>query len=128
MLSPAIPFWCLLIAALMPYVMVGIAKSSKQYDNEDPRNMAGFQSPLQRRAHAAHQNCFEAFGLFTAAVLAALFQHVSPAALNVLTVLWVLLRIVYCATYLSGRGTLRSIVWSGSAFASIAIFLMAIFR
>jgi uncharacterized MAPEG superfamily protein len=128
MSTPAIPLWCLLIAALMPYFILALAKSSKTYDNEDPRNMAGFQSPLQRRAHAAHQNAFEALGLFTAAVLAALFQHAAPATLSTLCVLWVLLRLVYFVIYLTGQGTLRSIVWSAATLTSIAIFLAAIFH
>jgi uncharacterized MAPEG superfamily protein len=128
MLSPAIPLWCLLIAALMPYVIVAMAKSSADYDNDDPRNMAGFQTPFRRRAHGAHLNCLEAFAFFAVAVLLALVQHVPAATLSLLALLWLLFRLVYVVLYLTGRGTLRSLVWFAASFASIAIYLAAIFH
>jgi uncharacterized MAPEG superfamily protein len=127
MLSPVTPLWCLLIAGIMPYSVLFFAKSSKEYDNEDPRNMKAYQTPVRRRAHAAHQNSFEAFGLFAAAVLLALFQHVAPTTLSGLTILWVLLRVLYFVMYLTGKSTLRSLVWVAATATSIAIFLEAIF-
>jgi uncharacterized MAPEG superfamily protein len=126
MASPTIALWCLFIAALMPYFVVAIAKSSKAYDNEDPRNMGGFQTPLRRRAHGAHQNCFEAFGLFAMAVLVALLEKEAPAILNGLALLWIFLRLVYVAMYLAGRGALRTMSWFAASFTSIGIFLIAI--
>lgn len=128
MASPTVALWCLLAAAVMPYFVVAIAKSSKAYDNEDPRNMAGFQTPLRRRAHGAHQNCFEAFGLFAMAVLVALIEREAPATLNGLTVLWVLFRLVYIGMYLSGRAPLRTVSWFAGSFTSIGIFLIAVLR
>ncbi len=128
MLSPATPLWCLLIAGLMPYLVLVVAKSSKEFDNEDPRNPAAFETPLRRRAHAAHQNGFEAFGLFTAAVLLALIRQAPTALLSELTILWVVLRVIFFAMYLAGKGTFRSIAWTAATAISIAIFIEAILR
>jgi uncharacterized MAPEG superfamily protein len=88
--------------------------------------MAGFSTPLRRRAHGAHQNCFEAFGLFAVAVLVALIEREAPAALNGLAILWVVFRLVYIALYLAGRGSLRTVSWFAGSFTSIAIFLIAV--
>jgi uncharacterized MAPEG superfamily protein len=116
----------LLIAGLMPYLVLGVAKGSRDYDNEDPRNMDGFKTPVRRRAHAAHQNSFEAFGFFAAAILVAALRGAPPLRIDELAVLWVVLRIIYIAVYLAGRGTLRSVVWSFAFATTIAIFLVAL--
>ncbi len=126
MTQPILAYWCLLIAGLMPYLVLAYAKSSRDYDNEDPRNMDGFKTPARRRAHAAHQNSFEAFGFFTAAILVAVLRGVPPRTVDELAVLWVVLRIIYIAVYLSGRGTLRSLVWFAAFATTIAIFLTAL--
>jgi uncharacterized MAPEG superfamily protein len=126
MSQPVLAYWCLFIAGLMPYFVLVIAKSSRDYDNEDPRNMDGFRTPIRRRAHAAHQNSFEAFAFFAAAILVAALRGVPPRTINELAVLWVVFRILYIAIYLAGRGTLRSLVWFATIATTIAIFLTAL--
>ena len=66
-------YWCILIAALLPYVWVAIAKSGAPgYNNKDPRGWIAKQDSYRvRNAHAAHLNAFEAFAPFAAAVLMA---------------------------------------------------------
>jgi uncharacterized MAPEG superfamily protein len=88
--------------------------------------MDGFKTPVRRRAHAAHQNSFEAFGFFAAAILVAALRGAPPLRIDELAVLWVVLRIIYIAVYLAGRGTLRSVVWSFAFATTIAIFLVAL--
>jgi len=126
MSQPVLAYWCVFIAGLMPYFVLGIAKASRDYDNEDPRNMDGYRTPIRRRAHAAHQNSFEAFAFFAAAILIAALRGVPPQTIDALAVLWVALRIIYIAVYLAGRGTLRSLVWLAAIATTIAIFLTAL--
>jgi uncharacterized MAPEG superfamily protein len=126
MTQPVLAYWCLFIAALMPYLVLSVAKASRDYDNEDPRNMDGFKTPLRRRAHAAHQNSFEALGFFAVAILVAALRGAPPRSIDELAVLWVVLRILYLAVYLAGRGTLRSLVWFLASATTIAIFLIAL--
>src|SRR3954466_6166590 len=66
-------YFCILIAALLPYLWVAIAKQSGQrYDNREPRSwMARQDNPRVLRANAAQLNAFEAFAPFAAAVLMA---------------------------------------------------------
>ena len=119
-----IAFWCVLIAALFPYAVVGIAKAGGGYDNSDPRNMEIYTTERRRRAHAAHQNCFEAFPFFAAGVfIASLTIDVGQIhVVDALAVGWVALRIVYVACYLGDRSTLRSIVWALALLDNVAIF------
>jgi len=118
--------WCLLIAGLMPYFLVAIAKSSRDYDNENPRNMAGFKSPARQRAHGAHSNALEAFGFFAMAVLVATARNAPPATIGNLALLWVALRLAYAWAYIIGKGTLRSLLWFAASFTTIAIILVAL--
>jgi len=64
--------WCLMIAALLPIVCTGIAKwGFKGFDNNRPREWLARQDGWRARANAAQQNSWEAFAIFSAAVLTA---------------------------------------------------------
>ena len=62
----ATAYWCVLIAALLPYVWVAISKASgERYDNRDPRGWIARQAnPRVHRANAAQLNSYEAFAPF----------------------------------------------------------------
>src|SRR5690606_25419683 len=75
----SIAYWCILVAALLPYVWAFVAKRGPRYDNHDPRGwLAKQDDPRARRANAAHLNAFEAFAPFAAAVLMAQAAGVDP--------------------------------------------------
>ncbi len=77
--------WCILAAALLPILTTGLAKSlGGAYDNHDPRGRALGYDGAAKRAHAAHQNGFEAFPFFAAAVLLAEMKGGPSSAVNVL--------------------------------------------
>src|SRR5690606_36241655 len=70
----SIAYWCIVVAALLPYAWVVIAKRSgpNRYNNRDPRPWVARQdNPLVQRAYSAHLNAFEAFAPFAAGVLMA---------------------------------------------------------
>ncbi len=76
----AIPAAWLLIYA--PRVLVVIA-SKQQFgslDNNHPREQQARLAGWGQRAQAAHDNSFEAFAPFAAAVLAATLAHAVPGA------------------------------------------------
>jgi hypothetical protein len=62
----AVAYWCVLIAALLPYLWTTVAKQSgERYDNRDPRGWIARQTdPRVHRANAAQLNAFEAFPTF----------------------------------------------------------------
>lgn len=116
---------CVLIAGLLPYVAVGVAKWNPGYDNRDPRGWEEQLSGRARRAHSAHLNSFEAFPLFAAGVLFAQLAGVGQQIINVLAGLFVLARVAYLWLYLNDRATARSLVWLVGLGASVALLALA---
>ena len=118
-----IAYWCILIAALIPLVLVAYAKSSSR-DNNAPRDSAEHLAGAKRRAYAAHQNGFESFPFFAVAVVAALVFGASPATASGLAVLYIAFRIAHALLYIADRPTLRSAAYAGALFTNIAIFVL----
>lgn len=121
---------CLLIAALLPYVWAGVAKTAApKYDNRDPRRwLARQDNPRVQRANAAHLNAFEAFAPFAAAVLMAQLAGVDPARIGQLALAFVVLRVLHGVAYLSGHHRARSLVWFGALGCVVALMAMALLR
>jgi uncharacterized MAPEG superfamily protein len=111
----ALAYWCILVAALLPYVWVTLAKRGgpHRYDNHDPRQWQTRQdNPRSQRAYAAHLNAFEAFAPFAAAVLMAQAAGVAPARIGQLAVAFVVLRVLHGLFYVLDKPPLRSGTWA----------------
>ena len=121
-----IAYWCILVAAVLPYVWVAVAKSGAPgYNNKDPRGwVANQQGYRVRNAYGAHLNAFEAFPAFAAAVLMAQFAGVDPARIAMLAIAFVALRILHGIFYLTGTHAVRSLVWLGG-FACVAALMVS---
>lgn len=124
--EPIWAYWILLVGALMPYVLVILAKAGPAYDNADPRNPSALNTPFRRAAHAAHANSLEVFPLFAAAVLLAGFRDAPAESVNIAAVLWLVFRLAYAAFYLTTKPSLRSLTWLGATICSIFILVIAI--
>lgn len=125
-----IAYVCVLIAALLPYVWIVIAKSGgERYDNRDPRQwLARQDNPRTTRGTAAQLNAFEAFAPFAAAVLMAQVAGVDPRWIGWLAIAFVALRVLHGVFYLAGRHQLRSLVWLGGFACVIALMALALAR
>ena len=120
---------CVLIAAALPILTVGLAKftslkkpSQGGYDNNLPRQWEAKQTGWRARASAAQNNGFEALPLFIFAVLAAQHAGLPQAHTDQLAMIFVALRLVYVAIYLANVGALRTLVWVAGYGVTIAIF------
>jgi uncharacterized MAPEG superfamily protein len=120
-------YWCILIAALLPYAWVAVAKTSGQrYDNRDPRSwLARQDNPRAVRANGAQLNAFEAFAPFAASVLMAQAAGVDPARISTLALVFVGLRFLHGVFYIAGIAALRSLVWAGGFACVIALMVQA---
>lgn len=122
-------YWCVLIAALLPIVCAGIAKSGmfkvprKQggYDNENPRAWLAQQTDWRARANAAQLNSFEALPFFIGAIIIAHQLGAHQTRLDLLAFLFVFLRIIYIMMYVAGMGTARSLAWTAAFLVNIGI-------
>lgn len=121
----ATAYWCVLIAALLPYLWVAIAKAGgERYDNRDPRGwMARQDNPRTVRANAAQLNSYEAFAPFAAGVLLAQLAGVHADRIALLALAFVVLRVLHGLCYIANAHALRSLAWFG-AFACVCGLLV----
>ncbi len=125
-------YWCVLIAALLPIVCAGIAKSGmfkvprKQggYDNDNPRAWLAQQTDWRARANAAQHNSFEALPFFIGAVIIAHQLGAHQTRLDLLAFLFVFLRLIYIMMYVAGMGTARSLAWTAAFLVNIGILFI----
>jgi uncharacterized MAPEG superfamily protein len=115
-----------LIAAVLPYATVGGAKSVPGYDNTKPRDSLATLAGWRARANWAHQNHFEAFAPFAAAVILAEISAAPQHRIDVLAAVFVAARLAYTAAYLTNAATLRSLIWMVGFVAVIWLFALAI--
>lgn len=124
----ATAYWCVLIAALLPYVWVAIAKGSgERYDNRDPRGWVARQdNPRVLRANAAQLNGYEAFAPFAAGVVFAQLAGVAADRIAWLAGLFVIFRILHGLIYISGwQPALRSLIWAAAFVCVVILFVQA---
>ena len=127
-----VAYLCVLIAALLLLACSWLAKSGgwgkprKQggFDNHDPRAWMGRQTGWQARANAAQANSFEALPFFIGAVIIAHQLRAGQTLLDMLALLYVMLRVFYILMYVSDMPTVRSAVWAGAFLVNIAILFV----
>jgi uncharacterized MAPEG superfamily protein len=131
--SFTIAYWCVLFAAILPIVCAGIAKYGMfntarrdgGYDNHNPRAWLARQTDWRARANAAQANTFEALPFFFAAVIIAHQLQARQALLDIMALLFVVLRIAYIMMYVSDMAKTRSAIWGIAFFVNIGILLSA---
>ncbi len=124
----AIAYWCVLIAALLPYVWIFIAKTGAPgYNNRNPRAWVAKQADNYKvqRANAAHLNAFEAFAPFAAGVVMAQLAGVDPERITFLAIAFIVFRLLHGAFYLADAQLMRSLAWLGGYACVLALLAMA---
>ena len=130
-LSFTIAYWCVLVAAILPVVCAGIAKSGMfrispkkgGYDNNNPRAWLARQTDWRARANAAQANTFEALPFFFAAVIIAHQLQARQAVVDILAFMFVVLRIAYIMMYVADMAKTRSVIWVTAFLVNIWILL-----
>ena len=123
----ATAYWCVVVAALLPYLWTTVAKASgERYDNRDPRGWVARQTnPRVHRANAAQLNAFEAFAPFAAAVVLAQLAGVPESRIAMLAIAFVVFRFLHGVIYTLGlKHSLRSLAWF-AALACVVWLLVA---
>lgn len=134
MLPPSftVAMWCLLLAALSPMLPAIIAKYAgfKQqpaqggYDNHEPRAWLAKQTGYQARANAAQMNTHEALPFFFTAVVLAHYLQAPQGMLDLLCIVWLVLRSAYVMLYVADQASLRSTVWAAALAVNIWILFL----
>lgn len=119
-------FWCVFVAGLLPYAAFSFMATS--LDARLPRVSAANLEGMKARANGAHLNAFEAFGFFAAAVVIAHLVEGANATVNLLAMVFIVIRVGHMAFYLTDRQPLRSTCFGLGILATAAIFLHAAFH
>jgi len=121
----AIAYWCILIAALLPYPLATLAKAKRGYDNRAPREQLALAEGYRKRAHWAHLNAFEAFPPFAAAVIVAQIQHAPQAMIDTLALAFIAMRVLHAGFYIMDKPTLRSLAFGLGFACVVGLFVLA---
>lgn len=124
------PFWCLLVAIFLPYVLTGISGYYKQQqfgsiDNRLPRAQSAALEGAGARAWAAQQNAWEALVVFGLAVVVAHLAGADPGTSALASVIFVVARVLHGAFYVADLATLRSLSFGVATFCSLWLFWLA---
>ena len=125
------PFLCVFITFVLIYfprilVVVATIQSGQKVDNNHPRDQQAQLQGWGRRAQAAHNNAFEDFAPFAAAVVVAHLAHADPGKSAMLAVAHVVARGLYPLIYVANIGALRTAVWSIGLLTTAGLFLLAL--
>ena len=119
-----VALWCVLAAALLPYLATTIAKAGgERYENRDPRAWLERQQGLRLRAHNAQLNGFEAFPFFAAAVIVAQMLQAPQERVDALALIFIIARVGYLVCYLADWHWARSVAWLLGWLACIFLFV-----
>lgn len=127
------PLWCLLIIAVLPYVLstAGGYFKLRQFgavDNKHPRIQAANLEGVGARALGAQQNAWEALGFFTAVIAVLHFANPEAAkgstAAN-LSLVFLATRLVHPLLYLANQDILRSVVFLIGIVCGIWLLVLA---
>jgi uncharacterized MAPEG superfamily protein len=121
--------WCILVAIVLPYLWVGVAKFSRggagRYDNRAPRDYLSRVQGRAARANWAQLNAWEALAPFIAAVLIAEKAGVAQGVVDGLAIGFIVARVLHALFYLADQAVLRSAAWSVGFGIVIALFVLA---
>jgi uncharacterized MAPEG superfamily protein len=124
------PFWCLLIAVILPYVLSaagGYFRMSQlgSLDNKHPRAQYAALQGTGARAWAAQQNAWEALPVFASAVLVAHLAGADPGRSATAALLFVAARVLHPIFYLANLDILRSLIFFVGFGSCLWLFVLA---
>ncbi|MCG8592520.1 MAG: MAPEG family protein [Proteobacteria bacterium] len=124
------PFWCLLVAVLIPYGLAGLGGYHKHrqfgsVDNRSPREQAASLTGTGARVVAAQKNAWEALPVFGAAVLVAHAAGADPRLSAVAAVVFVIARVLHAGFYVGDLAPLRSLAFLVAFGCSLWLFGLA---
>ncbi len=120
-----IAFYCVFIAAMIPYGFTAAAKiGAPGFNNYKVRDFQNKLEGWRRRAHWAHQNGMEAFPPFAAGVIIAQTAGAPQGVVDKLAITFVVFRLLYGALYIANKAPLRSVAWFVGFGCMIALFFV----
>ena len=125
-----VPFWCLLIAAILPILLSWVSgyyrnKQLGTIDNKNPRLQNAQLTGAGARAVAAQQNAWEALAVFTAAVMVSHLLAADADKAATASMIFIAARVIHGITYVADKDALRSLSFLVGFGCCLWLFLMA---
>ncbi|MCH9055620.1 MAPEG family protein [Synechococcus sp. PCC 6716] len=109
-----------------PYIFVVIGRVQAGFDVAAPRALFDKLPPFAQRAVWAHENSFETFMPFAAAVLLTLLTHVETQTVAIASVSFVVARFLYSIFYIANIPIGRSLMFGVGTAATLTLFLQSL--
>lgn len=124
------PFWCLIIAIIIPYIIAGITgyfkmKQFGSVDAKNPRLQAAKLEGVGARADAAQANAWEALAVFTGAVFIAHLAGADAEKSALAAQLFILFRVLHIGFYIGDIAPMRTASFFGGFACCIWLFVLA---
>jgi len=124
-----IAFWTLLVAIAFPWLMTVIKKSplasTGSYNNSAPRASLENLQGVSQRASWAEQNSFEILPGYVAAVIVAHLAGAEQGCIDILALVFIACRVLYCLCYLKNWSTPRSVSWIAGLLCIVGLFVIS---
>ncbi|MCH8478833.1 MAG: MAPEG family protein [Wenzhouxiangella sp.] len=121
-----IAFWCVLVAAIVPFMLAGVSKiGDSSFNNRRPRDWYESVTGYRKRAWWAQQNSFEALPFFAAAVIIAHVAGATQGTIDIIAILFIAARLAFASCYLADLHLLRSVFWILGLACCVALFIVA---
>lgn len=109
-----------------PYLFVATGRFQVGYDMSAPRKMIDKLPPYAQRANWAHQNCFEALIIFTAAALMAYVTGVESDWARISAIAFLASRFLFSLCYILDIPLLRSLMFGIGSASSFTLFALSL--
>ncbi len=124
------PFWCLLVAVLIPYVWAGVGGyyKKKQFgtiDANHPRAQSAALADAGALANGAQLNAWEALPVFGAAVTVAHLAGADVALSATASLIFVVSRVLHGLFYIRNLPPLRTLSFAVGFGACLWLFSLA---
>jgi uncharacterized MAPEG superfamily protein len=124
------PFWCLLIAIFLPYILAGITvyfknQQFEEVDVKNPRQQSLELKGQGARANAAQQNAWEALTVFAAAVIVAHLAGADAGYSAIAAIVFLVARILHPVFYITDNQPLRTASFVVGFGCCIWLFVLA---
>jgi uncharacterized MAPEG superfamily protein len=114
------------ITVYLPFVVVGYGRMKLGYNASAPRTMFEKLPGYAQRATWAHENCFEALSVFTAAALMAYVTGVESSLATGAAIAFVVARVLYSFFYIADLPMARSLMFATGNLCNGILFVLSL--
>ncbi|HET9844000.1 MAG TPA: MAPEG family protein [Gammaproteobacteria bacterium] len=119
-------YWYLFLVMLLPYSFALLAKfGHTEFNNKKPRDFLENLEGWRKRSHWVQLNSYEMFAPFAASVIIAHLAQVPQQRIDVVALVFLILRVLYGLFYIWNKSLLRSLSWFCALGCIVTLYILA---